>query len=278
MSKRMPNSTKAKLAVLGVACLIPLAGLAADPQADKGSRRGDWRGVNGNNAGATSPASPERADRGERGPGRGGPGWGGGGFRAGEWDQTRKEFLAFCEKYAPNRAGEIKRQEAAGGSGGPRMFGMLIRFRNLQALQKTDPQLYKIQVTQIQNEDEEYGLLMKVHDLKKAPNPDPQQLQKLSADLKPLATTSVKLRVEERSHRIARLARLVEEERKQNDEDQRNQTKLIEARVTQMMAEDTDFFAPKPRGGGKENGGGNGADRESPGVTNPSTNATPAYP
>jgi hypothetical protein len=278
MTKNKPKSTMAKFAAtLGLACVIPLAVLAADPQPGGVSKRGDGRGGAGNSAGAASPASPERSDRerSDRGPGRSGPGggWGGGGFRPGDWEQTRKEFLEFCEKKAPNRYNDLK---AAGATGGPHLYGMLVRFRNLQALQKTDPQLYEIQVSQIRNEDVEYGVLKKVRDLKKAPNNDPQQLQKLALELRPLAKESVKLRVEERSHRIARLAKLVEEERKQNDEDQKNQAKLIEARVAQMMAEDTDFFTPKPRGGKENNGGA--PDRDSPGVTAPSTNASQGYP
>jgi len=244
MTKRKPI-----LATLALACTIPLVGFAADPPKRGPDGRGDGR-------------------QGNIGPNRGGPG--------GDWrdreKELSKEFEKFCEAHAPKRWAELKDPT---NNNKPRMFSMLWKFRQLKSLEKTDLELYKIQVSQIESEDAEYGTLVELKKAQQKATATTEQLDKLKAQLRDQAALSVELRLKEKGLRIERLAKLLDAERKATENDKQNQPKLIETRFAQMLEDGPDFFNPKPpsrRDNDGERGGANNA------PTPPPNNGAQAFP
>jgi hypothetical protein len=249
------NPRKPILATLCLACAIPLAGFAADPP-----KRGDGRpdGVRGDGR------------PGNNGPNRGGPG-GGGDWRERE-KELSKEFEKFCEAHAPKRWAELKDPT---NNNKPRMMGMLWKFRALKSLEKTDKELYEVQVKQIESEDAEYGLLIELKKAEKA-TATTEKLDELKGKLRAQAATSVDLRLKEKGLRIERLAKLLDAERKATEADKQNQPKLIETRFAQMLEDGPDFFNPKPPTRRDNNEGGGGGANGTP--TPPPGNGAQAFP
>jgi hypothetical protein len=209
---------------------------------------------------ADAPPQPQQQQQGN-GPHRYGGGGGRGGFDRGGFDpnsdeakQYREALKAFCEKHSPRRWQEIQDRIQAYGrpAGFGRIMQMSAKFRELQKLEKEDPELHKIKVGLIEIEDVEYGLIT---DLKNLDKSDEKRAADLRAQLRAQNKKYVDLRLRERAHRLDRLTRLVEDEKRKLADDTRHTDKLADERLADLEAQGPDYFLPRfnRRGGDADN-------------------------
>ena len=207
-------------------------------------------------------------DHGGMRPGFGPGGFGGRGFdpSSKEYQEFREQLKAFCLQHSPKRWQEFEDRSQRGGRSGFR-GQMSAKFRELQALEKSDPALHAIKVRLIEVEDVEYGL---VTDLKNVDRADEKKVAALRAQLREQDDKYVRLRFEERSHRIDRLAKILDDEKRKLTDDRKDADRLVDERLAELEKQGPDYFFvqrfPHHDGGG---GGGDGSS------TNPSTPATP---
>ena len=182
------------------------------------------------------------------GPG-GGPGGGGPGFRgygggdpvtAEEWQKFREQLTAFCVKHSPRRWEEIESRLRRHGPQARVGFSqMASKFKELMKYAKEDPALHAIKVRQIEVEDAEYGLITDLRGLDKA---DEQRAAELRGKLREQNLEYVKLRLRERSHRIDRLNRMIEQEKQQVAADGQRADVLADERLADLEKQGPDFF------------------------------------
>jgi len=180
-------------------------------------------------------------------PGQGGPGgFGGRGFdpNSDEAKQYWDALKAFCEKHSPRRWQEIEDriQKYGRRAGMPRISQMSFKFRELQKLEKEDPELHKIKVALIEIEDVEYGLIT---DLKSLDKSDEKRAAELRKQLRDENKQYVDLRLQERAHRLDRLARMVEDEKRKLADDTRHADRLADERLADLESQGPDFFLPR---------------------------------
>jgi hypothetical protein len=221
-------------------------------------------------AAAAAPSLPARADapqqqqqqQGGNGPHHFGGGGGPGGFgRGGGYDpnsdeakQYREALKAFCEKHSPRRWQEIQDRIQRYGprAGIARISQMSFKFRELQKLEKEDPALHQIKVGLIEIEDVEYGLIT---DLKNLDKSDEKRAAELRTQLREQNRKYVDLRLQERAHRLDRLAKLVEDEKHKLADDTQHADKLADERLADLETQGPDYFLPRfgRRGGDADN-------------------------
>jgi hypothetical protein len=142
------------------------------------------------------------------------------------WDNNKDKIIEFCKKYSPNRwslferrIGQVKDYRA------PRI-PMLLQFKHLIELEKSDPELFKIKVAQIQVEDEEYRYAREVN---RAMGGDVEK--EARRNLRRLGAEAVKLRLDEREMRLARLQKRLHDEQQRLARDRANSDALVDAHV-----------------------------------------------
>jgi hypothetical protein len=198
-------------------------------------------------------------------PGFGPGGFGGRGFdpSSKEYQEFREQLKAFCVQHSPKRWQEFEERIQRGGRSGFR-GQMSLKFRELQALEKSDPALHAIKVRLIEVEDVEYGLITEL----KAAADDPKKAADLRAQLRDQDEKYVRLRFEERSHKIDRLAKLLDDERRKLADDRKDENRLVSERLAELEKQGPDYFFVQrfPHRPGE---GGDGSS------TNPSTTTTP---
>jgi hypothetical protein len=180
-------------------------------------------------------------------PGQGGPGgFGGRGFdpNSDEAKQYRDALKAFCEKHSPRRWQEIEDriQKYGPRAGFARMSQMSFKFRELQKLEKEDPELHKIKVGLIEVEDVEYGLIT---DLKNLDKSDEKRAAELRKQLRDENKQYVDLRLQERAHRLDRLTRMVDDEKRKLADDGKHADLLADQRLADLEAQGPDYFLPR---------------------------------
>jgi hypothetical protein len=159
-----------------------------------------------------------------------------------EYQEFREQLKAFCLQHSPKRWQEFEDRVQRGG---PRSFRgqMSAKFRELQALEKSDPALHAIKVRLIEVEDLEYGL---VNDLKNVDRADEKRVADLRAQLREQDEKYVRLRFEERSHRIDRLARILEDEKRKLADDRKDTNRLVDDRLADLEKQGPDYFFRYP--------------------------------
>lgn len=178
------------------------------------------------------------------------PGFGGfGGFGRGGFDPSSKEYQefreqlkAFCLQHSPLRWKEYEERIQRGGRSSFR-GQMGPKFRELQALEKSDPALHAIKVRLIEVEDVEYGL---VNELATVDRADEKKVAALRAQLREQDDKYVRLRFEERSHRIDRLARILEDEKRKLADDRKDTARLVDERLAELEKQGPDYFFRYP--------------------------------
>jgi hypothetical protein len=180
-------------------------------------------------------------------PGQGGPGgFGGRGFdpNSDEAKQYWDALKAFCEKHSPRRWQEIEDRVQKYGRRAalPRIGQMSFKFRELQKLEKEDPELHKIKVGLIEVEDVEYGLIT---DLKAVDKSDEKRAAELRKQLRDENKQYVDLRLQERAHRLDRLTRMVEDEKRKLADDTQHADRLADERLSDLESAGPDFFLPR---------------------------------
>lgn len=224
---------------------------------------------------ADTPPQQQQQQNGPRHYGGGGPGGPGGFGHGGGFDpnsdeakQYRAALAAFCEKHSPRRWQEIQDriQRYGRGAGFGRIMQMSAKFRELQKLEKEDPDLHKIKVGLIEIEDVEYGLIT---DLKALDKSDEKRAAELRTQLHDENRKYVDLRLKERAHRLDRLAKMVEDEKRKLADDTQHADKLADDRLADLEAQGPDYFLPRY---------GRRGDADAPTATAPTAppaNATP---
>jgi hypothetical protein len=192
------------------------------------------------------PGGPPR--RSDHGGGGGGPGFGpGGGFGRGsgfepgseEYQKFREQLKAFCLQHSPRRWQEVEDRIQRPNYRGGFMRLMGYKFRELLDLEKKDPALHAIKVRLIEVEDVEYGL---TNDLKNADKNDTKKVDEIRGQLREQNEKYVRLRFEERSHRIDRLAKLLEDEKRKLADDRDGSQRLVDERLAELEKQGPDFF------------------------------------
>lgn len=249
-----------RLMILGAVLGLPLSLLAAGEPPRRGGDRsgGDRQGTERSGSGG------ERSMRGPGGPGAFGD------WRDTDWRQFREQLKKFCEEHSPRRWKEIEESAKAGERFSMRAAGMAMKFRALQSLEKEDKELYAIKVKQIEIEDEEFGLVQDIQSAKTLS--DDAKVSALSATLREKTTLTVKLHLDERTHRIARLEKFLkkEQEKLARDGTTEAQASQAERRFQEMITQGTGYFIPKhPGKKGEPSGeGGNVNERTTPATLN----------
>jgi len=180
---------------------------------------GSQRSTTGHSDGSTREGG-ERAGRGER--------------SREDVEQLRKRMQEFCEKHSPRRWAAL--QENSGNDRNPWKFGgMFFRFRGLMMLENQDKPLYDIKVRQIEIDDEEYGLLK---DLRAArASADKAEIDRITARLRELSTEYVASRIDERTHRIASLEKMLKSEQDALASEKSDQKALVDKRVESLLSD-----------------------------------------
>ena len=254
----LPRRRSLQLTACCLAGALAIAALA-DPQPNAPQPQQGGPSRSGDHGGGMRPGF---------GPGGFGPGgFGGRGFdpNSKEYQEFREQLKAFCVQHSPKRWQEFEDRIQRGGRSGFR-GQMSAKFRELQALEKSDPALHAIKVRLIEVEDVEYGLITEL----KAAADDPKKAADLRAKLREQDEKYVRLRFEERSHKLDHLAKILDDERRKLADDRNDANRLIDARLAELEKQGPDYFfvqrfSHRP-------GEGEGAS------TNPSSNPTPATP
>lgn len=246
--------------LLATCCLAGVVALAAHADPQTTSQQPQQGG------------QPRSGDHGGMRPGFGPGGFGPGGFGGRGFDPSSKEYQefreqlkAFCLQHSPKRWQEFEDRLQRGGRSGFR-GQMSAKFRELQALEKSDPALHAIKVRLIEVEDVEYGL---TSDLKNADKADTKHVDAIRAQLREQDEKYVRLRFEERSHKIDRLAKLLDDEKRKLADDRKGADRLVDERLAELEKQGPDYFFVQrfPHRPGEGDGSS----------TNPSTSApTPA--
>jgi hypothetical protein len=202
------------------ACGLLAAPLAfADPGNFKpGSRGGGARTTTGRTDGPSREGG-ERSGRGER--------------SREDFEQLRKRMQEFCEKHSPRRWAAL--QESPGGGNPMKFGGMFFRFRGLMMLENQDKALYDIKVRQIEIDDEEFGLLKDLRTARAADNKG--EVERITARLRDLSKEYVASRIDERTHRIASLEKMLKSEQEALASEKNDQDALVEKRVESLLSD-----------------------------------------
>jgi hypothetical protein len=202
-----------------------------------------------------------------------GPGFGGrGGFgepSPEDWQKYKEQLKAFCLQHSPRRWQEIEERAQRPGTR-MRILSMSGKFKELQKYEKEDPTLYGIKVRQIEVEDAEYGLIT---DLKALDKSDEKGAADLRAKLRQQNGEYVKLRLQERAHRIDRLNRMIQREKEQLAADQQGVDRLADERLADLEKQGPDFFLP--RWGRRPDGENPSTTSTTPAPSQPPANANP---
>jgi hypothetical protein len=161
-----------------------------------------------------------------------------------EGQRYQEALKAFCVKHSPRRWQEIEDriQKFGHRASFMRIHQMSLKFRELQKLEKEDPALHALKVSMIEVEDVEYGLIT---DLRQLPKGDDKQAAQLRNQLREQNQRYVELRLKERDHRLERLAKIVEDEKRQLDQDRQESGRLIDERMADIEKRGPDFFLPR---------------------------------
>jgi len=203
-----------------------------------------------------------------------------GGFDRDAWQTARREMSEFFKKYSPIRWEDI--EKSAQGSrreGFPSlMMSMGGRFRDLQNLNNSsDPEtkkLYQLKIDQIWCEDIEYGLLKRIAEATRLGNT--AEVDQYKVELAAYANASVRLRLEERAARLARLEKVLDFEKKAIEKDLARKDELIKDRLAKMETEGPEFFVPPPRPRGEGPGRPESPDAATPTPLLPADGNAPA--
>jgi hypothetical protein len=151
-----------------------------------------------------------------------------------DFEQLRKRMQEFCEKHSPRRWAALE-EKAPGERNMMKFGGMFFRFRGLMMLENQDKPLYEIKVRQIEIDDEEYGLLKDLRTARAADNK--AEIDRITQRLKGLSKEYIASRIDERTHRIASLEKMLKSEKEALASEKSDQQALVDKRVESLLSD-----------------------------------------
>jgi hypothetical protein len=270
--RHVTTTATARIALLSAALLaVPAAIVVGDPGG--GGQRGPHPMGPGHPTTDRAMAPGERPgfmDR-DHGPMRGGDRGGGG---MAEFDKFREDLQQFLIKHSPNRWAAMNDSARGGGGGSPVKFGgMFFRYRGLVVLKNEDPELYDIKVRQIEIEDQEFGLMRQLREAKK--DDKAEDVDRITKELRKYADEYVTKRFEERTRRVAKLEKVLADEKAALASERDRKDALIGQHVEAVLHDQPTHrpFGPGPGGPGGPGGGPGG-----PGGPPPDKDDAPSPP
>jgi hypothetical protein len=115
-----------------------------------------------------------------------------------------------------------------------RLKGTLIRvYKNVQNLQKDDPELAQIVTNRVELEDAVFGLVAQYREAKRAG--DTSKQSSFQHDIQQKVVDLVETNIKERKARIARLERTLDQERTKLATDEKGKDQLVEKRLHNLI-------------------------------------------
>ncbi len=146
-------------------------------------------------------------------------------------DEDVQDVMVFMRVHSPNRVRAMEGLPEDSSARRGVMAFVVARYRALQAVKDEDPQLYDLNVKQVEIEDELYGLLAPVRTV--------GDREKLRDRIRDAVKRQMETNLAEREHRLNRLRESVQREERRLDSDRSQLDQLTDTRTNALIQEGT---------------------------------------
>jgi hypothetical protein len=157
--------------------------------------------------------------------------------RASTSEHSLSEAEHFLQRHAPNRFKAYNARVAVKNSGPLIRAALAKRYGQLRNLQAQDSDLYNLRVQQMENEDQIFGLHLRL--ARAGKRSGTENLDGLKTQLRQHIRQGVRLRVQEIQHRIVKLQQLLKEQQNKLKNLQ-NEDRIVENRLRRELQPNTE--------------------------------------